>query len=322
MLGIGLSGLFLYFCFHSMDKADLKRAFLLPKPWYLAGVVALNFVVMGLRTLIWGGLLRPLAPLPFLPLFDVMHIGAMANNLLPLKAGEFFRASFVAKKWKLRYAKVLTTVGLERFFTGFSLIILLLLVARALPVPGWVTTGAYTLAGVLIGVQLMLILLWRRKPDLGKWEKRHPAIYRTIEFFAHIGEGSQALKSFSSFSWLLCLGMLTWIVQVAMLMCIEAAFQAKVGFMATAFVLIAINFAISLPSAPGNLGTFEFSAVLAYTWLGLDKPTALGIAFYFHFLQVIPVTLVGLFYYFRWGLRLKDLEEAELKSERIDLIAT
>lgn len=314
VLGIALSAIFVYFCFHSLDGQDLRKAFLLPKPWWLLGVVLLNFILMALRALLWSGLLRPLAALPFWTLFDVLHIGYMANNLLPLKAGEFFRASFVAKKWDLRYTQVLTTVGLERFFPGFSLILLSFLVASFLQVPIWIKTGAYTLGAVLVGVQVMLILLWKRKPDLAKWEKRHPAIYRTIEFFYHIGEASQPLRSFSSFAWLLGLAFLSWALQVAMLVCVEAAFGIQVGVLQTTFVLIAINFAIALPSAPSSIGTFEFAAVLAYTWLGLDKATALGIGFYFHFLQVIPVTLVGLFYYFRWGIRLKDLEDAEMKK--------
>lgn len=320
ILGIALSGLFLYFCFRSMDRESLKRAFLLPKPWYLLGVLALNFVVMAIRTLLWAGLLEPLASLPFLTLYEVMHIGMMANNLLPLKAGEFFRASFVAKKARLRYTQVLTTVGLERFFPGISLIFLLLLVATQLPVPHWITNGAYTMACVLVGVLVMLFFLWKRKPDLTKWEKRHPAIYRTIEFFAHIGEASSSMRSIPTFTWLMILGLVNWAAQILMLMLIEWAFGAKVGVMGTAFVLIAINFAISLPSAPGNIGTFEFAAVVAYQWLGLDKPTALGIGFYFHFLQVIPVTLVGLFYYFRWGLKVKDLEDAEEKAAEGSLL--
>ena len=312
-LGFILSAIFIYLCFHSLNWADLKKAFLLPRPWWLLGVVILNFILMGLRTLVWSGLLTPLARLPFWTLFDVLHIGYMANNLLPLKAGEFFRASFVAKKWELPYTQVLTTVGLERFFPGFALIILLFVVANFLQVPGWIKTGAYTLGGILVGVQIMLILLWKRKPDLGKWEKRNPVIYRIIEFFYHIGEASQPLRSFGSFSWLLLLGMVSWILQIAMLLCIEEAFQVHLGVMQTTFVLIAINLAIALPSAPSSIGTFEYAAVLAYTWLGLDKATALGIGFYFHFLQVIPVTLVGLFYYFRWGIRLKDMEKTEMQ---------
>lgn len=309
--GILLSASFLYFCFRSLDGADLKKVFFLPHPWWLLAVVALNFVLMGQRALLWGTLLKPLGRLPFWGLFDVLHIGYMANNLLPLKVGEFFRASFVAKKWSLPYARVLTTVGLERLFPGFTLILLLFLTTLELKIPSWILTGAYVLGAVLLGVLAMLVLVWVRKPDLAKWEKRHPAIYRTVEFFHHIGEASQPLRSPTSFLWMTFLALVGWAIQVGMLHLVEMAFGVEVSWVGSLFVLVAINFAISLPSAPGNLGTFELAAVLAYTWLGLDKATALGIGFYFHFLQVIPVTLVGLFYYFRWGLRLKDMERAE-----------
>ncbi|HKY62456.1 MAG TPA: lysylphosphatidylglycerol synthase transmembrane domain-containing protein [bacterium] len=310
-VGILLSASFLYFCFRSLDAAALKRAFFLPHPVWLIGVVALNFVLMGQRALLWSALLKPLGSLPFWNLFDVLHIGYMANNLLPLKVGEFFRASFIAKKWNLPYARVLTTVGLERFFPGFTLIILLFLAASELKIPGWIMTGAYVLGGVLLGVLGMLIFVWLRKPDLSKWEKRHRILFRVIEFFDHIGEASQPLKSPTSFLWMTFLALAGWAMQVVMLRWVEAAFAVEISWLGSLFVLVAINFAISLPSAPGNLGTFELATVLAYTWLGLDKATALGIAFYFHFLQVIPVTLVGLFYYFRWGLRLKDMERTD-----------
>lgn len=310
-MGILLSASFLYFCFRSLDAAALKKAFFLPHPWWLLTVVSLNFVLMGQRALLWSCLLKPLGKLPFWGLFDVLHIGYMANNLLPLKVGEFFRASFVSKKWSLPYARVLTTVGLERFFPGFTLIFLLFLTTLELKIPIWILTGAYVLGAVLLAVFAMLVLVWVRKPDLPKWEKRHRVLYRIVEFFDHIGEASQPMRSPTSFLWMTFLALVGWALQVLMLHCVEMAYGAEVSWVGSLFVLVAINFAISLPSAPGNLGTFELASVLAYTWLGLDKATALGIGIYFHFLQVIPVTLVGLFYYFRWGLRLKDIERSE-----------
>jgi uncharacterized protein (TIRG00374 family) len=240
----------------------------------------------------------------------------MANNLLPLKAGEFFRATFVSKKWSLPYAQVLTTVGLERYFSGFVLILLLLLVASFLQIPVWIKTSAYVMGGILIAIQIGLILLWKKKPNLAKWEKRHPLIYRPIEFLYHVGEGSAPLRSIKSFLILMLLSLITWAIQIAMLEIIEAAFQVNIGLMQTTFVVLAINLAIALPSAPSNIGTFEFATILAYTWIGLTKATALGIGFYFHFLQVIPVTFIGLFYYFRWGIRLKDLEKAVEKKQK------
>src|SRR5436190_3146249 len=164
LIGIVLSVLFLYLCFHSLDREALKQAFLLPKPWLLALVLALNLLLMTVRTRLWSLLLRTLKTLPFWTLFDLLHVGYMANNLLPLKAGEFFRASFVSKKWSLPYTQVLTTVGLERFFPGYTLILILLVVAEFLNLPLWIRTGAYVTGGILVGVQVGLLILWKKKP--------------------------------------------------------------------------------------------------------------------------------------------------------------
>jgi len=315
VIGIVLSAIFLYLCFHSLDRESLKQAFLLPKPWLLAAVVVSNFLLMAVRARLWSLLLRSLKALPFWTLFDLLHVGYMANNLLPLKAGEFFRASFVSKRWNLPYTQVLTTVGLERFFPGYTLILILLMVAEFLNLPLWIRTGAYVTGGILVGVQIGLLVLWRRKPDLAKWKKRHPAIYRSIEFLTHVGEGSKALRSPISFLHLSLLAIISWGIQAGMLWTIQRAFNLSLGIMPTLFVIIAINLAVALPSAPSGIGTFEFAAVLAYNYLGIPKATAVGIGFYFHFLQAIPITLIGLFYYFRWGLRLKDIEASEAVGE-------
>jgi hypothetical protein len=308
--GILLSVLFIYFCVHSLKNEDLSRVFSVPRPWYLLAVVALNGVLMALRTYLWMLLLSPIKALPFGTLFDILHVGYMANNLLPLKAGEFFRSSFVAKKWQLPYARVLTTVGLERFFAGLSLLLIFFAITFWLELPLWLKSGAYSLMGVLMAVQVWLWILWVRKPDLQKWKERHPLIYHFIKVMDHIEKGSSVLKNPRAFFVLLLLGLLGWCCQAYMLRLIESAYQITLPWPATLFVLVAINLAISLPSAPSNLGTFEFAAILAYSFVGIDKATGLGIALFFHFLQVIPVTLIGLFYYWRWGIRFKDIERA------------
>lgn len=93
-----------------------------------------------------------------------------------------------------------------------------------------------------------------------------------------------------------------------MLKIIESAYELEIPLTSSIFVVIAINLAIALPSAPGNLGTFEFAAILAYSFVGVDKATGLGIGIFFHFLQIIPTTLIGLFFYWRWGIKFKDME--------------
>ena len=314
--GIFLSLLFIYFCYRLLEKDKIGQIFSVKHVWFLVPVVFLNFAVMALRTQIWRSMLNYLIRLPYATLFDVLNMGYMANNLLPLKAGDFFRASFVARRWKLSYTPVLTTVGLERYFSGISLLILFFVLAAFLQIPWWIKTGVYVTAAVLAGIQIMFLIIWMKKPNLENWEKRHPVLYRTVQFFAHLGEGSEPLKSGKAYITLTLYSLIAWIGQGIMLRLIEVAYGVHIDWPSTVFVIVAINLAIALPSAPGNLGTFELGAILAYTFVGVDRVTALGIGIFFHFLQVLPVTLLGLFYYFRWGLRFRDMErEAEDRLE-------
>lgn len=308
--GILLSLLFIFFCIHFLKNEDLSKIFSVPHPGYLVLVVALNGILMALRTWLWRILLSPIKPLPFWTLFDILHLGYMANNLLPLKAGEFFRSSFVAKKWQLPYTRVLTTVGLERFFAGLSLLLIFFAITFWLELPLWLKSGAYTLLGVLVAVQIWLWILWAKKPNLEKWRERHPLIYNFIKIMDHIEAGSSMLKNPAAFLGLVLLGLLAWGCQAWMLRLIESAYDIALPWPQTLFVLVAVNLAITLPSAPSNLGTFELASILAYSLVGIDKATGLGIGLFFHFLQVIPVTLIGLFYYWRWGIRFKDMERS------------
>jgi len=306
--GILLSGLFIFFIFYSLKDQNLSKVFTIPHPWYLPLVIAVNVILMALHSYSWMILLNPIKKLPFWTLFDIMHLGHMGNNLLPLKAGEFFRSSFISKKWSLPYARVLTTVALERFFAGISLLIIFLAVTFWLDLPLWLETSAYTLLALLAGIQIWLWVLWVKKPNLENWEKRHPMIFHFIKVMDHIEEGSSLLKNPKTFLWLVLIGLLTWICQAGMLRLVEMAYEVNISWPATLLVLVAVNLAIVLPSAPANIGTFQFAAILAYSYVGVDKATGFGIAIIFHFLMVAPTTLIGLFFFWRWGIRFKDME--------------
>lgn len=311
-----LSVLFLYFAFHSLGNTPWQKIFALTHPSYLIWAVVLNFVAMAIRAYLWQVLLSPVKRLPYSTLFDILHVGYMANNLLPLKAGEFYRASFVAKKWKLPYTQVLTTVGLERYFAGLSLLGCFFAVAYQLEIPDWLKTSVYILGASLLSAQVILWILWAKQPNLTHWQKSHPIFYRIIKTLYDIGEGSTLLKSLRSFLFLTVLAAVTWGVQIILLRFIESAYGLSLPWSASVFVVVAINLAIALPSAPGNLGTFELAAILAYAFLGISRADGLGIGIFFHFLQVIPTTLAGLFFYWRWGLRFKEIEQnAEARLE-------
>ncbi|MCP5468076.1 MAG: flippase-like domain-containing protein [Deltaproteobacteria bacterium] len=315
--GLFLSGIFLWICYRKIQGQDNGQPMLpLPKHTsYLMLAVITHIGVMCVRTLIWQYLLTPIRKLSFRNLFSIMYIGYFANHVLPLKAGEFFRASFPSKKWKLPYTQVLTTVGLERYFEGTSLLIVFFTLTFLLEIPLWMKSFAYALVGILIGILVFLQILWKRQPNLEKWKDSNPWLYRLIKELFHIHESSTRLKSIPSFLILIVLGLIAWNGQSILLKCIEASYGISLSWPQTLFVIVCINFAAAIPSAPGNIGTLQAASIFAYSssLIGLSQANiAFGIGIFYFLVQALPIFIIGTFNYYRWDLSIEEIEAQEL----------
>jgi uncharacterized membrane protein YbhN (UPF0104 family) len=65
--------------------------------------------------------------------------------------------------------------------------------------------------------------------------------------------------------------------------------------------------AVSIPSAPGLIGTFQFFSVAALALFGVDEGHAFGFSLIFQFSQFLPITLIGWFLLLREHMVLSDL---------------
>ncbi len=313
-LGLVLSVFFLWICYQKIHGQENKQAFFLfPKYISFLFLAALTHIaVMSIRTLIWQYLLTPVKKIPFRKLFSIMYIGYFANHVLPLKAGEFFRASFPSKKWQLPYTQVLTTVALERYFEGTSLLIVFFSLTFFLEIPIWMKSIAYVFMAIILGVFILLKILWKREPKFEKWKQTHPWLYRLVQQLFHIQESSSRLKSFSSFFILIALGLLAWNGQAILLKCIEGSYGISLSWPQTLFVIICINFAAALPSAPGNIGTLQAATIFAYgsSLIALKQANlAFGIGVFYFLVQAVPIFIIGIINYYRWDLSLEEIEE-------------
>lgn len=115
-----------------------------------------------------------------------------------------------------------------------------------------------------------------------------------------------------------------WFVQGYMVyLCLEsiglrAEHGLRFGLNHALFILMVINMAIMAPAAPGNIGTFEFSAMLALGYLGVDKAPALSFALIYHFVQVIPLTIAGILALPILGIKLGDIRRGDADVEKGD----
>jgi hypothetical protein len=75
---------------------------------------------------------------------------------------------------------------------------------------------------------------------------------------------------------------------------VARAFHIDEGFFTMAFVGAAASLSLSIPSAQGGVGAFQFVAKEALLKFGIATNVAGAYALALHVLLVVPVTIVGL----------------------------
>jgi uncharacterized protein (TIRG00374 family) len=88
------------------------------------------------------------------------------------------------------------------------------------------------------------------------------------------------------------------------------AFGFSLSFLAAIALVVIVGIGIMLPAAPGYVGNFQYFTVLGLAIFSIPPDQALAYSLVAHAGQFVPVTLVGLFYFFRQSAGLSDLRIA------------
>jgi hypothetical protein len=91
----------------------------------------------------------------------------------------------------------------------------------------------------------------------------------------------------------LLLSLLVWLCEATMVLLCARSMGLEVPLPLAIVVLLGINLALALPSTPASAGPFEGATVAVLMLAGFAKAPALAFAVFYHAIQVIPVTLVG-----------------------------
>ena len=110
IIGIGFSIIFLVLALYRANFAQIGVALMGAKIGWLFLAAAVYICSFIPRTLRWQRLLMPIRPLRFFQLLPVILVGYMANNLLPMRIGELFRAYFLKEKEKVSGSSALATI--------------------------------------------------------------------------------------------------------------------------------------------------------------------------------------------------------------------
>lgn len=298
--------------------SDTKDA---SKPLLVLATVVAN-LMFPMRARRWRPILAAVKPdIPFGPLWRATSIGMMANTLLPFRMGEIARAyALTREEPDVPIAASVASLFVDRVFDAI-VVVLLLVVALFLPdVPPDAKIGGRSITsfalfpavGAIGGLTVLYGLAIYPSPAIrvstavaAKFGETFAAtVGRVVNKFS---DGLGALRTPRQFGEVFFWAVLHWLAQPFAFWIGFRAFGIPAPFAAALIVQFAIVVAVALPSVPGYVGLYELGAATALLLFGVENSRAVAWAVTLHVVTLVPITVVGLFYLNRVGLRMRDL---------------
>ncbi len=276
--------------------------------WYLAAAATVNIAVIVLKAFRWQWLMSPAHRAHFKSIFNASMIGFAANNVLPVRGGDWLKIYLLGKWESVSRAMLASVTGLDKLFEAISILLLFSVLSLHSTFPEWVVKGTMIVSIVAAISLLICILLMFHHRRASRDEAGTAG--RLSKLAAQLGSGMLVLASSRLILATLALSIVICLLQIGTIWLCQLAFGLHLALWVPALVFVAINLAIIVPSAPSGLGPFEAAGVVAYSWFGLNAALGLGVALCYHAVQFLPVTAAGAVIYHVKAIRVP--KEAEV----------
>ncbi|HZA98255.1 MAG TPA: lysylphosphatidylglycerol synthase transmembrane domain-containing protein [Gemmatimonadales bacterium] len=307
IIGVAVSLGLLFWALRGVRLEDILQHVRAARPIPLLVAVILATLTFPLRLIRWRLLLRHETgrPYPAGPLWHAVALGFMANNLLPLRAGELVRSYTASRLGSIRFTTVLSSIAVERIFDALTIAALLTLALLSPDLPGSVMVGGVSVArlahvgGLLGGLALLLAIAVLAAPVAA--ERLVRAVFpwprvadRIVSLIEGIRQGLVVLRTPVRLSLVVFWSLALWLVNALAFYVGFAAFDIPVSYVGALLMQGLVVLGISIPSTPGFFGPFEAVIVAALALYGVPRDLAFSYAISFHVTSFVPITLLGL----------------------------
>ena len=325
-VGLVISAIFIYLAFREVELEEVWVG--LKGANYIWLFPALSFMLFShwLRALRWRYILEPIKKAKVHPLFSALMIGYAANNIFPLRLGEFLRAFAVGKSQRISKTSAFATVLVERLIDILSLLVLLAITFVFFPLPDLIKKSGYIIfLGAVATTGVVILLVRRTESTILIFKKILPA--KIFELVQHVIrsflDGFIVFKKTEHYLSIIVLSILVWVFYVAVVYVSFYAFAFPANYDINLFsslvVLVIVSIGIMIPSSPGFVGTYHWFCMKSLALFGIPESEALGFAVISHAVNTIPFTIIGLFYFWRENLHFSDaVAEKELVTHEVE----
>jgi uncharacterized protein (TIRG00374 family) len=313
-LSLGLSGVFLWLAVRGVSWQETSAALAAARIVYAVPIFLVALGSLYLRALRWGVLLGPLAAVGRRSLLSATSMGFAANMLLPLRAGEVLRPWLLARKEGLPFAPTVATVAVERLLDMATLLFFFGIATLSLPLPpewrryGWFFLGVF--AALLGGLVLLQRFPGETVAVLSRLTKPlpHAASERLLLAVHQFADGLASLKSAAAIAVALLYSLAVWLALAVTFGLGLSALDLPVPWLRGALSVTAIvAIAVSIPGGPGFIGMFQVGCEVALGLYGIEKSIAFGYSVVVHVLQFASTVAIGLYFFLRENVTLKEI---------------
>ncbi|MFN7950296.1 MAG: lysylphosphatidylglycerol synthase transmembrane domain-containing protein [bacterium] len=331
VIGLAVSGVFLYFTLRSVDLRKMMASMRTIDPTLLliaTACFAAHFVARAFR---WRIVVNPIAPVGVRSLLRATVVGFAANNVLPLRFGEFVRALMLTLTEPVPLASAITTVVLVRLLDMVALGTMFVTVLVVFPLPAVVRQGAlFAIPIYLAALAFLLALKFREEQALRLLQallRPFPArlagvVLSLVRAFL---PGLESLRSGWELAKAALITHVAWLFLFAYNALILAAFGFHLPWYAGLVVILTVGFMISIPSSPGYLGVYHVGVTTAlslFSDLALTDESKTAAAFVIHGVQFLVTTGWGVGYMLVSPVRLGDIATALKRPARAEPTVT
>ena len=306
-VGVIVSVALLLWALRGLSLADVLRHVRAARPAPLAAAVVLATLTFPIRWIRWRILLADSVPSRDASgaLWHAVALGFMANNVLPLRAGELIRSYAGARLGGIRFTTVLSSIAVERIFDGLTVVALLTAALAGSDLPRSVTIGGVSVehvaqAGALIsGMAILVALLILAAPLQAERLIRRllPSgrmADKLVSVVEGIRQGLMVLRTPGRLIQVVIWSLVLWMVNALAFYVGFGAFDIPVSYVGALLLQGLLVLGISIPSTPGFFGPFEAVIVAVLALYAVPNEVAFSYAIAYHITSFFPITLLGL----------------------------
>jgi uncharacterized protein (TIRG00374 family) len=262
----------------------------------------------------WRLMMSKFADLPLPPLFGILLVSNLANNVLPARIGDVIRVQVPAQRYGTSRARVAATVfATESLLDGIAFAVLGLIGLALIDLHGFPTGVFWGILGAVAGGLVAVIPISHLKLDEG-WhcrgvlahlpERAQHAIETSVPHFI---DGLAVFRDAKLGAQAVALSFVLWLLEVAMFALFGAAFGIHLSLPAWMLIMVAANMISAVPVAPSNIGAYEVAVTELLKALGVGAGLAGGFAIASHILNILWITAAGFIAMWALGLSLGDV---------------